>query len=88
MANNRVALTRKAAVALGALTVYLRPKLAADAKLDLESVLQDVTSARSLSLHQAFFFKVRQLSVNRDKWHFFIRDVKDVGSDPLRIDFV
>jgi hypothetical protein len=43
MANNRVALTRKAAVALGALTVYLRPKLAADAQLDLEAVLQDVT---------------------------------------------
>lgn len=44
MATKPVVLTRKAAVAKGALLTYLRPKLAADAKIDLSSVLAGITA--------------------------------------------
>lgn len=44
MATKQALLSRKAAVAHGALTVYLAPKLAGDAKLDLRPMLKGVTN--------------------------------------------
>lgn len=45
MAMRQATLSRQALLASGALRAYLRPKLAADAKLDLTSILQSVTAA-------------------------------------------
>lgn len=43
MPKSAAVLSRKASVAKGALIVHLRPKLAADAQIDLTPILQDVT---------------------------------------------
>lgn len=61
MATQPVVLTRKAAVAKGALLTYLRPKLAADAKIDLASVLAGITAKNFVEKKPAIIADVTKL---------------------------
>jgi hypothetical protein len=56
----RPLLSRRAAAVLGALTVYLKPKLAADAQLDLESVLSFVTDENFRQMKPRIAADIRQ----------------------------
>jgi len=60
-AMDKIVLTRKAAMVQGAITAYLRPKLAADAKLDFAPLLADVTAKNYPSKRPALIAGVAKL---------------------------
>jgi hypothetical protein len=55
-----VVLTRKAAVAKGAILAYLRPKLAQDAKIDLNPLLKDVTAKNFKEKKASIFSGIKE----------------------------
>lgn len=65
MSGNKAILTRKAAVAQGALLAYLRPKLATDAKIDLTPALAK-TNARNFKANKSSIAaEVQRLSAGK-----------------------
>jgi hypothetical protein len=85
MTHKNVVLSRKAAMAEGALLVFLRPKMAADAKIDLKAALKNTTAKNFVEQIPSIVSSITtQLTgklakdANLNDIHSFLDSVKDV----------
>ncbi len=62
---SKVVLSRKAALTQGVLSAYLRPKLAADARIDLTPVVAKVTTANYLAIKPTLVADIRRLTTGK-----------------------
>lgn len=72
---SKIVLTRKAAMAGGAISAYLAPKLAQDSKFDIATVLKDVTSKNFKAKRPDIIAGVQKAMLAKDD----TIDVKDLG---------